>query len=715
MKKLMKKLAALALAGAMTLSLGVSALATSTPTPGEVNDWGDTTTTGHSDGVGKNETTNVAQPVKVVVPVADASLFNMVLDPHSLIQQTEASAYGDSVTFDFGDENAPNKLFFKNGTAYGPNSGGLTVVNKGFDPIKVQLDLEVNKHNANKTDKVSIVGTKAALAATSTPALYMALVSGRDSAITTKAAVEEGVKKVNVVIPTELSAAVTDAVWDAAEPEEAPANENAAAKATREAANAALAEAQQVFYDALALKAFKISVTAKKDTAYAFAFSDVEGFHFKDKAGTNANAGKVTTVSVNYDDGSSTGLDIGDFTLTHVLNSALPDTFTNEVKADLEASYGNFVYADASKVTVPTSDAKFLSGVSFEFDAALPQAGEDDDAKTMDSFAKFLKGLASTEYTFAWNNTAKTLTITPPNFGATADYDFEKVGRALTGTDENVLDEPDAKEIVYAVTTTEGTSTTSIGTLTFTLSKSTKELAADAAITADVTEKAEIALAYNESTKATASIIGSLASVPGNFKLTGTAGTGNGPNVYDYTALQEGDEGFTDFKKATFYVTGNINDADAWDGAPGNTNAANAVGNNLKVKVVWTVSALAKNETTPDTIYGADVPANVGPSAKVTTTGENSGDEIVVEVNLGDGTKKAASVKGIVYGGGNDVGASLVEDTTNKYTFNLAKSTAKAKGITDWQVIFLMPAEAGEDAEEVAVDISVYTPDPVTP
>ena len=165
MKKLMKKLAAIALAGTMILSCAVM---TASATENVKNDY----TSGSSEGKGSNESNKLENPVRVVLPTESNTVFNMKLDPHQLIKSTEGARYANQ-TFDY--ENT--KLFFlTSANTWTGSSQSLTVVNKGDVNISLGIDLEVDK-GASAFD---FVDDKEDLEDAESPAMYLALVSGEN-------------------------------------------------------------------------------------------------------------------------------------------------------------------------------------------------------------------------------------------------------------------------------------------------------------------------------------------------------------------------------------------------------------------------------------------------------------------------------------------------------------------------------------------------------
>ena len=155
MKKL-KKLLSVALAGAMALSLCVTALATTTtpttafPNTGNVG--------GTIDATSLTQGEIPARPISIILPTVDTrasgtpQLFDFYLDPHNLIVQTNAAKYkpttGDAPTFD-----PATKLYFASETGadytYSGTSKALKVINTGYVPLDVDLDLKFSRGGAD--------------------------------------------------------------------------------------------------------------------------------------------------------------------------------------------------------------------------------------------------------------------------------------------------------------------------------------------------------------------------------------------------------------------------------------------------------------------------------------------------------------------------------------------------------------------------------------
>jgi hypothetical protein len=161
MKKLMKKLAAIALAGAMALSCCAMSFATEVDTLGG----------GESAGTGENESNKLEHPMRVVLPTESATAFNMKLDPHELIKSTNAARYSGA-TFDYS-----TKLFFNTtGTNWSGNSPTLVVENKGDVDVSLGVDVTVEKNGADFT----FMNSAEDLDDTANAAqMYLALVSGQ--------------------------------------------------------------------------------------------------------------------------------------------------------------------------------------------------------------------------------------------------------------------------------------------------------------------------------------------------------------------------------------------------------------------------------------------------------------------------------------------------------------------------------------------------------
>lgn len=126
MKRMLKKLAAIALVGAMALSLSVSALATGTPTISGMGAQGSASGQVESQGRIPDDV------VRVRMPLTAANVFDMYVDPHNLIRES-ANA------MEVGGAGTAVDLFATDTLVYFPNKtdGSLTGFSKTSDPIQV--------------------------------------------------------------------------------------------------------------------------------------------------------------------------------------------------------------------------------------------------------------------------------------------------------------------------------------------------------------------------------------------------------------------------------------------------------------------------------------------------------------------------------------------------------------------------------------------------
>jgi len=142
MKK-MKKLLSVVVAGAMALSLCATAFATMTDFD---HDTGDSI-----DATGSSQGAIPAKPISIILPtVPDRTAsnvvmpFDFILDPHGLINQTNAAAYkpADGEAPKFAED---TNMYFQNvsatGSSYSGTSDALKVINTGFVPVDVDLEL----------------------------------------------------------------------------------------------------------------------------------------------------------------------------------------------------------------------------------------------------------------------------------------------------------------------------------------------------------------------------------------------------------------------------------------------------------------------------------------------------------------------------------------------------------------------------------------------
>jgi hypothetical protein len=202
MKRMLKKLAALALSGAMVLSLSVTALADS--------DYGDT----EVEGTGSIEGVKEEDVIVVTVPtVSDAQGYtNAIVDPFNLIQRSGGYAYNGekslstegavnpfktTVTKKVGNtettEAVSHLMYFKNTAVtkdaegnetsevtYSGISDEMTITNKSDHAISVALSLETTEgfDSLKMLDAASMDAAATALDAKTEPSIFLALASG---------------------------------------------------------------------------------------------------------------------------------------------------------------------------------------------------------------------------------------------------------------------------------------------------------------------------------------------------------------------------------------------------------------------------------------------------------------------------------------------------------------------------------------------------------
>lgn len=151
MKRMLKKWAAIALAGAMALSLCVSALA----------DAGDPTELGRIEAAsgqatGSGTTTGgiPADVIKIKLPVnAAAGTFNMYFDPHNMIRQSNNALELGGSDATFADDTL---VYFKNKgdtVSFSKTSDPIKVINKSSVPVSV--DMTATWNNGGSTYKLA--------------------------------------------------------------------------------------------------------------------------------------------------------------------------------------------------------------------------------------------------------------------------------------------------------------------------------------------------------------------------------------------------------------------------------------------------------------------------------------------------------------------------------------------------------------------------------
>jgi hypothetical protein len=180
--KRVKKLLALALAGIMVLSCTIFASATSPAT-----DY----TGGTEQGQGVFESVLPDGRVRIVLPTFSSGVYNMILDPHSLIKQTGGSRYigsgstaptfeGPSWDEEPTEDNPRVYLYFHNSQVngvepefnYSSKSDTADVVNKSSFPVDLKVSVEVEKGLAGSS--FDLVG-KDEVATADGAAMYLGL------------------------------------------------------------------------------------------------------------------------------------------------------------------------------------------------------------------------------------------------------------------------------------------------------------------------------------------------------------------------------------------------------------------------------------------------------------------------------------------------------------------------------------------------------------
>jgi len=140
MKRMLKKLSAIALAGAMVLSLSVSALATAgqNGVPDQVATI--PAATGNTTGTGSTTGGIPADVLKIKLPLnAAAGTFNLYFDPHNLIRQSGNALELGSADATFADDTL---VYFQNSgdnVSFSKTSDAIKVINKSSVPISVNM------------------------------------------------------------------------------------------------------------------------------------------------------------------------------------------------------------------------------------------------------------------------------------------------------------------------------------------------------------------------------------------------------------------------------------------------------------------------------------------------------------------------------------------------------------------------------------------------
>ena len=106
--------------------------------------------TGSGSGKGKNEGPDPAKVINIVLPTVSANAFDMILDPHNLLKDTEYARLGGTNAVNFVTADVDNHLFFNQGTVggklqYGKDSVALDIINKSQIDVYVGLNVAVTK------------------------------------------------------------------------------------------------------------------------------------------------------------------------------------------------------------------------------------------------------------------------------------------------------------------------------------------------------------------------------------------------------------------------------------------------------------------------------------------------------------------------------------------------------------------------------------------
>ncbi|MBR0280290.1 MAG: hypothetical protein IJQ81_01710 [Oscillibacter sp.] len=163
MKRVFKKLIAIALTGAMSLSLGVSAMAASLN--GNVNSEGGLP----------------PDVVSFTAPAPESGSFDLIVDPHDLIRTSAAAEKAKTAYSGKSFAEGAYAFFQKNedgDITYGKESTAMKVTNKSSIPVTVKLDAHIDR-TVQGTEKLTLVDTEAELATlTKKAGLYLAVKSG---------------------------------------------------------------------------------------------------------------------------------------------------------------------------------------------------------------------------------------------------------------------------------------------------------------------------------------------------------------------------------------------------------------------------------------------------------------------------------------------------------------------------------------------------------
>jgi hypothetical protein len=189
MKHMMKRLAAIALAGAMVLSLSVTALADDPERDHLVDQNGanDTNTAkGEAQGAIRNQGTIPDPVIKVKLPTTAANVFDVYIDPHNLIQESSAAMFTEDASAFATD----TLVYFKNNgdtVTYSKTSDDIKIVNKSSVPVSVEMEAKWDKAAATYSlakDAADLAASKAA--GDAALYLYMKDSMGNEAAVVEK-------------------------------------------------------------------------------------------------------------------------------------------------------------------------------------------------------------------------------------------------------------------------------------------------------------------------------------------------------------------------------------------------------------------------------------------------------------------------------------------------------------------------------------------------
>ena len=383
--KRIKKLLALALSGVMALSCTV--LASATP----ATDY----TGGQQTGVGEFESVLPDGTVRLVVPTLTDNMYDMILDPHSLIKETGAARYTPTganaqvPTFE-GEDDSPVYLFFRNTAQnnvdpefdYSSKSNTADVVNKSSFEVDVKVSVEVDKGLAGSSFELV---DKDAVADAEGAAMYLGL-----EVVDAESTTDSGTDTVAVVDGAEPQVMAVSLDEDADKVDAAPTATVAGVSIGSAVNEADKTKAKAIFSDVTVSFVPGASAADKAEVVKALTLADAT-------ASPAIAAAKVTAV-YNHSTGAVT---LTATIPTHAQIADIPETYTATTSGTVSIAKGTLDTSDPDTYT----DAYFTMPVKKTVNSADVVVAKIRGKINSAEAVKVTTDDATAEITFASSNT----------------------------------------------------------------------------------------------------------------------------------------------------------------------------------------------------------------------------------------------------------------------------------------------------------------------